>query len=75
MIIELRLPDDSMFRMIVANSSAQELESVLCKMTGLSAVSTYNHYTKEISGWKEGKQVEACFILGRWKLYDMPDAK
>lgn len=75
MIIELRLPDDSKFTMMVANSSSQELEIHLRKLTGLDSISLYTHWDKEVAGWKNGKQYQACYSFGRWKLYPVPDAK
>ena len=75
MIVELLLPDDKMFSLIVASASSQELESVLREMTGLDSVSSYNHRRCEVVGWKGGKEVHALHISGRWKLHDVPDAR
>jgi hypothetical protein len=75
MIVELLLPDDKMFSLIIANASSQELESVLRGMTGLDSVSSYNHRRCEVVGWKDGKEVHALRISGGWKLYGVPDAR
>lgn len=75
MIIIMRLPDDSIFNLFVANSSSQELETALCKIIGLDTISTYDHAHREVVGFKGGKGFHGIRTNGEWKLYPLPEAR
>jgi hypothetical protein len=75
MIIELVLPNGKTYKLFVDNSSSQELESVLRKWAGLESITEYSPHLNVVVGWKDGKQWEACRIMGKLQLYAVPDAR
>ena len=72
MILELRLPDDSLYREVVVQKT---FEAALCRMIGFDSISTYCHHSKSVSGWKDGKEYMADCIGKTWKKYPITDNK